>query len=118
MKNLNSKTARNALAKLIEDYSQYTKWHGLAFKKMIKDDNSETEQKLYDAEWFYWGFMEKQTEMKLAQLDIFINGELSKDKFSKYNFDNYDEWKELHSDLQKAMEEHQEDVDSIFQEVA
>jgi len=95
MRNLNSKKAKKEIAQLITDYSYYSEWKEIAFQNEANnrdEDNNSIDtiaQEMFDAQYIYYSFMRHHTEMRLARMDIFLHGDLTKKRFQAYNWDNY-----------------------------
>lgn len=93
MKNLNSKKARKEIADLIRDYSFYCEL-GTQYRDLYHTEDRELndiESKYYRSQWSYFSFMERAIEVKLAEIGIFVNRDLSEERLQEWNWDEYSE---------------------------
>ena len=98
MKRLN----RKEVANLVRHYGAYVAWREKYSQKMRRDNNTEAEQEYYRASYLYWGYMEEEAEIKLAEMSIFIHDDLSEQRLADWD------WKEARGLWGDYYDRHQE----------
>jgi len=93
MKNLNTKQARKEIASLIRDYSFYSEFCTKFCDLCYTEDRELNiiESRYYSSQWHYYSYMEKAAEVKLAEIGIFVNRDLSEERLQEWNWDEYSE---------------------------
>ena len=91
--NLNTKKAKKEIASLICDYSFYSEFCTKYCDLYYTEDRelNDIESRHYRSQWHYFSYMEKATEVKLAEIGIFVNHDLSEERLKEWNWNEYSE---------------------------
>jgi len=104
MKRLN----RKEVSELVRNFGSARAWAEKYFVKKLQGNNTEVEQQYYDSAYMYWNHIHRDTEMRLAEIGIFIYEDLSERRLAEWDWiEASAKFDRLHYNLRKAMKAHE-----------
>ena len=82
---------RNEVANLVARFGNYMAHKEVAFDNGMRKDISKVRRELYEAEYSYWAWCARDMEYYLADMGIFIYGDISKQRYEEWDWEKENE---------------------------